>query len=116
MLTFRVPTESDTASTTELRVTLPDSTPILSVATQPKPGWTATVTKKNLPSPQKDDDGNVITQYVSEIDWKADNPQAAIPPGQIRHVQHLGGTAAEAGVTHAAGPPNLQRWAHGQLE
>ena len=83
VLTFRVPTESVTASTTELLVTLPDSTPIVSVATQPKPGWTATVTKKNLASPQKDDDGNVITQYVSQIDWKADNPQAAIPPGQF---------------------------------
>lgn len=83
VLTFRVPTESDTASTTELLVTLPDATPILSVSTQPKPGWTATVTKKNLPSPQKDDDGNVITQYVSQVDWKANNPQAAIPPNQF---------------------------------
>ena len=83
VLTFRVPTESDTASTTELLVTLPDATPILSVATQPKPGWTAIVTKKNLPSPQKDDDGNVITQYVSQIDWKANNPQAAIPPNNF---------------------------------
>ena len=83
VLTFRVPTESDTASTTELLVTLPDNTPILSVATQPKPGWTATVTKKNLPSPQKDDDGNVVTQYVAQVDWKADSPQAAIPPNQF---------------------------------
>jgi periplasmic copper chaperone A len=83
VLTFRVPTESDTASTTELLVTLPDNTPILSVATQPKPGWTATVTKKNLPAPQKDEDGNLVTQYVSQVDWKADNPQAAIPPNQF---------------------------------
>lgn len=83
VVTFRVPTESDTASTTELLVTLPDNTPILSVATQPKTGWTATVTKKNLPSPQKDDDGNLVTQYVSQVDWKADNPQAAIPPNQF---------------------------------
>lgn len=83
VLTFRVPTESDTASTTELHVTFPDSTPILSVATQPKPGWTATVVKKNLASPQKDDDGNLINQYVSEVDWKAGNPQAGIPPEQF---------------------------------
>ena len=83
VLTFRVPTESDTASTTELLVTLPDATPILSVSTQPKPGWTANVIKKNLPAPQKDDDGNTVTQYVSQVDWKADNPQAAIPPNQF---------------------------------
>jgi periplasmic copper chaperone A len=83
VLTFRVPSESDTASTTELRVTLPDDSPILSAATQPKPGWTATVTKKNLATPQKDDDGNELTQYVSVVDWKADTPQAAIPPNQF---------------------------------
>lgn len=80
---FRVPSESDTASTTELRVTLPDDTPILSASVQPKPGWTATVTKKNLATPQKDDDGNTVNQYVSVVDWKADNPQAAIPPNQF---------------------------------
>jgi uncharacterized protein YcnI len=83
VVTFRVPSESDTASTTELRVTLPDDSPILSASVQPKPGWTATVTKKNLSTPQKDDDGNPVTQYVSVVDWKADTPQAAIPPAQF---------------------------------
>ena len=82
-LTFHVPTESDTASTTDVVVTLPDDQPIISVSTQPKPGWTATFTKKKLATPQKDDDGNVITDYVSTIEWKADNPQAAIPPNQF---------------------------------
>lgn len=83
VLTFRVPSESDTASTTELRVTLPDDSPILQAATQPKPGWTATVTKKNLATPQKDDDGDTLTQYASVVDWKADTPQAAIPPNDF---------------------------------
>jgi uncharacterized protein len=83
VLTFRVPSESDTASTTELRVTLPDDNPILSASVQPKPGWTATVTKKKLTTPQKDDDGNEVTEYASVVDWKADNPQAAIPPEQF---------------------------------
>ena len=83
VLTFRVPTESDTASTTNLVVTLPDDQPILSVSTQPKAGWTATVTKKKLSTPQKDDDGNEVTDYVSTVEWTADNPQAAIPPNQF---------------------------------
>jgi uncharacterized protein len=83
VLTFRVPSESDTASTTELRVTLPDDSPILQAATQPKAGWTATVTKKNLPAPVKDDDGDTLTQYASVVDWKADTPQAAIPPNDF---------------------------------
>ena len=83
VLTFRVPTESDTASTTDLVVTLPDDQPIVSVSTQPKPGWTATVTKKKLSTPLKDDDGNEVTDYISTVEWKADNPQAAIPPNQF---------------------------------
>jgi uncharacterized protein YcnI len=83
VLTFRVPTESDTASTTDLLVTLPDDQPILSVSTQPKPGWTATVNKKKLATPQKDDDGNEVTEYVSTVEWKADNPAAVIPPNQF---------------------------------
>jgi uncharacterized protein YcnI len=83
VLTFRVPTESDTASTTDLLVTLPDDQPIVSVSTQQKPGWTATVTKKKLATPQKDDDGNEVTDYVSAVEWKATGPQAAIPPGQF---------------------------------
>lgn len=83
VLTFRVPTESDTASTTDVLVTLPDDQPVLSVDTQPKPGWTATVTRKKLAAPRKDDDGNDITDYVSTVEWKADNPQAGIPPNQF---------------------------------
>ena len=82
-LTFRVPTESATASTVDLLVTLPDDQPIVSVSTQQKPGWTATVTKKKLATPQKDDDGNEVTEYVSTVEWKATGPQAAIPPGQF---------------------------------
>ncbi len=38
VLTFRVPTESDTASTTKLTVALPD---LKSARTEPMPGWTA---------------------------------------------------------------------------
>ncbi|MDH6245955.1 YcnI family protein [Mycobacterium sp. OTB74] len=83
VLTFRVPTESDTASTTDLLVTLPDDQPIISVSTQQKPGWTVNVTKKKLATPQKDDDGNEITEYVSTIEWKASAPQAVIPPHQF---------------------------------
>lgn len=83
VLTFRVPSESNVASTTDVLVTLPDDHPIIAVSTQPKPGWTASVTKKRLPTPQKDDDGNEITDYISTIEWKADTPQAGIPPNQF---------------------------------
>src|SRR6476620_2178393 len=42
VLTFRVPTESDTASTTKVTVALPD---LKSARTEPMPGWTAVVEK-----------------------------------------------------------------------
>ncbi|QDZ16597.1 YcnI family protein [Humibacter ginsenosidimutans] len=83
VLTFRVPSESATASTTELTVTFPSDTPITSASTQPMPGWTATVKTAKLAKPQKTDDGTIDT-YVSQVDWKADNAAAAIPPGQFQ--------------------------------
>lgn len=83
VLNFRVPTESDTASTTALLVVLPDDQPIISVSTQQKAGWTATITKKKLPAPQKDDDGVEVTDYVSSVEWKATAPDAPIPPHQF---------------------------------
>lgn len=83
VVTFRVPSESDTASTTALTVTLPADTPIIAVDTQPKAGWVATVVKKPLAKPVKDDDGNDVNEYISEIDWKVTDPKAAIPPGQF---------------------------------
>lgn len=42
-LTFRVPNESDEASTTELEVVFPEETPFSSARTKPVPGWTAEV-------------------------------------------------------------------------
>jgi uncharacterized protein YcnI len=83
LLTFRIPTESDTASTIELRVKLPDDHPLLFVDPQYRPGWTAVLSKRDLPSPQTDENGRVHTQYVSQVVWKADTQQAEIPPNQL---------------------------------
>ncbi len=83
VLTFSVPSESDAAATTELRVFLPDTAPIYLVEIQPKPGWTAILIKRPLPTPQTDYNGTVHNDYVSQVDWKADTPQAAIPPNQF---------------------------------
>lgn len=83
VITFRVPSESATASTTGLLVTFPAATPFTSVDVQPKAGWQATVTKKPLAHPQKNDDGDLITEYVAQVDFKADTKAAAIPPGEF---------------------------------
>jgi len=83
VLSLRVPTESDSASTTGLTVTLPKDTPITSVATEPIPGWKATVSTVDLPKPLQTDDGQVST-YVSKVTWSATSSDAAIQPGQFR--------------------------------
>lgn len=82
LLTFRVPTESDTASTTEIVINFPKNTPITSVSVAPVTGWTATVATGKLAKPVQTDDGPV-SSYVTRVDWKADSAKSAIKPGQF---------------------------------
>ncbi|WP_330263927.1 YcnI family protein [Streptomyces griseorubiginosus] len=67
-LSFRVPDESDTASTTKVQLFLPTDHPLLGVLVSPHDGWTAKVTDTKLKTPVKTDDGT-ITDAVSEITW-----------------------------------------------
>ena len=83
VITFRVPSESATAATTGLLITFPASTPFTEVDVQPKAGWHATLTKKPLVPAQKDDDGDLITEYVSQVDFTADSKAAGIPAGEF---------------------------------
>jgi periplasmic copper chaperone A len=80
VVTFRVPTESDTASTTGLQVRLPTDTPIAGVLVRPIPGWTHTEQTVKLAKPISTDDGD-ITQAVAEIDWTA--TAGGIKPGEF---------------------------------
>ncbi|WP_030314023.1 YcnI family protein [Streptomyces sp. NRRL B-3229] len=68
VLSFRVPDESDTTSTTKVQLFLPTDHPLLGVLVSPHDGWTATVTDTKLKTPVKTDDGT-ITDAVSEITW-----------------------------------------------
>jgi uncharacterized protein YcnI len=68
VLTFRVPNEEDSASTTKVQVFLPTDHPVLGVLVHPQDGWTAKVTTAKLKKPVKTDDGT-ITDAVSEITW-----------------------------------------------
>ncbi|MFD4602813.1 YcnI family protein [Streptomyces sp. NPDC058464] len=68
VLTFRVPNEEDTASTTKVQVYLPTDHPVLGVLVTPQDGWTAKVTTTKLKTPVKTDDGT-ITEAVSEVTW-----------------------------------------------
>jgi uncharacterized protein YcnI len=82
-IVFRVPTESDKASTTKVDVHLDMAHPIATVDYQALPGWTTAVTTAKLSTPITDDDGNQITEAVSEIVWTADSAATAIKPGQF---------------------------------
>lgn len=68
VLSFRVPNEEDTASTTKVQVFLPTDHPVLGVLVHPQDGWTAKVTTTKLKTPVTTDDGT-IGEAVSEITW-----------------------------------------------
>ena len=80
-VSFRVPNEEATASTTTIEVDIPVDHPIASVSVRPVPGWTATTTTSPLAAPIKTDDGEV-TQAVSKIVWTG----GRIDPGQFQEV------------------------------
>jgi periplasmic copper chaperone A len=83
-LTFRVPTESATASTTKLQVQLPTATPFATVLVRPMTGWTWNTTTVHLAKPVTDDDGDQVSDVVSRVDWTADSAADAIAPGEYQ--------------------------------
>jgi len=81
-LTFKVPNESATASTTSVVVDLPTDTPLTYVAYQPVAGWTAEVTTAALPAPVTVGDATITEAPVS-VTWTAD-PGTGIADGQYQ--------------------------------
>ncbi|WP_336084680.1 YcnI family copper-binding membrane protein [Nocardia sp. SSK8] len=73
--TFKVPTESETAATTGLRVAVPN---LKSVRTEPLAGWTAKI--------ERNDKGEAVA-----VVWTADPGNKGVGPGQFqRFVLSLG--------------------------
>lgn len=85
---FSVPTESDTAATTKLVVTLPKGTPLAFVSAGVKPGWKIKVGKVKLDKPTKVGDFT-LTEAVRTITWTATGD--GIPPGQFDEFALSGG-------------------------
>lgn len=81
-LTFRVPVESDTASTVSVQVSLPTDHPFASVSLQPVPGWTATTKTTTFDPPLQTGKFN-LTEAVSSITWTADDG-VGVKPGQFQ--------------------------------
>lgn len=110
-LTFRVPNESDTASTTKLAVTLPQDRPLATVSVRPVPGWTAKVTTAKLPEPVTTNDLK-LSEAPRTVTWTADSTAAGIAPGEYQEF------AISAGPLPAPGTltlPAKQTYSDGEV-
>jgi uncharacterized protein YcnI len=88
-LTFRVPNESDTASTVSVRIQIPQEAALASLRTQPVPGWTVTLTESDLEVPI-DNHGQEISTYVSVVEFRAEDG-GGIGPGEFQEFALSGG-------------------------
>jgi len=88
-LTFRVPNESDTASTVALRIQIPEEAAMGSLRVQPVPGWTVTTTTAELAEPLEVH-GQEISSYVSVVEFRAADG-GGIAPGQFQEFALSGG-------------------------
>ena len=94
-VTFRVPNESDSASTVRVRIQIPSETPIASLRVQPVPGWTAIGTTLRLDPPVTDDDGTEITEAISVVEFTAD-AGSGIRSGEFQEFSLSGGPFPDA--------------------
>ena len=88
-LTFRVPNESDTASTVALRISIPEESAMASLRVQPVPGWTVTTTTSDLQTPLQSH-GEQVTSYVSVVEFRAADA-VGIRPGEFQEFALSGG-------------------------
>lgn len=79
-LVFRVPSESDTAGTTKLVVSLPKDRPFSSVGAQVKDGWKVVKTTEKLPAPIKVGDVT-LTEAITTVTWTA--AAGGVPPNDF---------------------------------
>jgi uncharacterized protein YcnI len=97
-LEFRVPTESDSAKTVKLIVTLPETAPFGDVSVQTVPGWTVTTTERKLAKPVTTDDGFTLDKAVGTVTWTA--TAGGVPPGQFEEFDlSVGPFPEQAGQT-----------------
>lgn len=94
-LTFKVPTESATASTVKVEIDLPTDTPFGSVTYQPVAGWTADVITSTLATPVTTDDGT-ITEAPTRLTFTAD-ANAGVTAGQFQQFVISAGPVPDTG-------------------
>ncbi len=93
-MTFRVPNESDTASTVSLRIQIPEEAAMASLRVQPVAGWTATTTTAELAEPLEAH-GQEISTYVSVVEFRAVDG-GGIRPGEFQEFALSGGPFPDA--------------------
>ncbi len=113
VVTFRVPNESATATTTKVVLVFPDDAPISGARYVPVPGWTAQVVMGDLPSPTKVN-GATETTAVRQVVWTA-QPGTAVGDGQMQlftvslsNVPDVGSIRIEADQYYSDG--SIVRW------
>jgi uncharacterized protein YcnI len=74
----RVPNEEAGAATTKVAVQFPDG--FAEVSFQPVPGWNVKVKKTKLATPIKTDEGDTLTEQVSQVAWSG----GKIAPGEFQ--------------------------------
>ena len=77
----RVPNERDDAATEKVEVQMPDG--FVFASYEPVAGWTVDVAFEKLDEPIEAF-GEEINEQVDTITWTADDPEAAVQPGQFR--------------------------------
>ncbi|WP_457973872.1 YcnI family copper-binding membrane protein [Arthrobacter sp. D1-17] len=96
-LTFRVPSESETAKTSKITVTLPTETPFTSVSVKPLDGWKAEIKEATLPEPVEIE-GATITKAAASVTWTADAAHQ-IGPHEYQTFSISVGRLPKAGTT-----------------
>lgn len=109
-LVFRVPTESDTASTVGLTVELPQDTPFRSVSALAMPGWSIEITKTTLDEPVEVG-GFTLSEVATSVTWTADG--AGVAPGEYAKFELRVGPFPEDGGTFAF--PATQSYDDGEV-
>jgi periplasmic copper chaperone A len=95
LVAFRVPNESDTASTVSVRIQIPKDAPLASLRTEPVPGWTVIRTESKLDKPVRVE-GREISSYVSVVEFRA-AAGGGIRPGEFQEFRLSGGPFPDAG-------------------
>ncbi|MBM2623028.1 YcnI family protein [Actinoplanes sp. LDG1-06] len=109
-VTFRVPNESDSTSTTKVEINLPADKPVASVSIKPLTGWDVATTISKLDKPLEAH-GAQITEAVSKITWTAKSG-SDIKPHQFQEFDvSLGPLPAEGDMVFKA----LQTYSDGTV-